>query len=163
MTIDEAIKRMENIAEENQRVVDTGIVFDDVTIDMMYADDTEVIEEHLANYQRCAEEHRQLAEWLKELKQLKEQTRWIPLTKRPTTEEEREYYKGWPDAGDDVVFDGESPENNQEVLVSYGGDVRTDIFCKEDGGYHFECVDIRKVEAWMPLPEPMKVESEDEE
>lgn len=72
MTIDEAIKTEENIAEENQRVVDTGIVFDDVTIDMLYCDDTEVIEEHLANYQRCAEEHSQLAEWLKELKSFKE-------------------------------------------------------------------------------------------
>ena len=56
----------------NQRVVDTGIVFDDVTIDMLYCDDTEVIEEHLANYQRCAEEHKQISEWLKELKRLKE-------------------------------------------------------------------------------------------
>ena len=73
MTLNEAIKTEENIAEENQRVVDTGIVFDDVTIDMLYCDDTEVIEEHLANYQRCAEEHRQLAEWLKDYKRLKEQ------------------------------------------------------------------------------------------
>ena len=73
MTLDEAIKIEENIAEENQRVVDTGIVFDDVTIDMLYCDDTEVIEEHLANYQRCAEERRQLAEWLKDYKRLLEQ------------------------------------------------------------------------------------------
>lgn len=74
MTIDEAIKIEENIAEKNQRVVDTGIVFDDVTIDMLYCDDTEVIEEHLSNYQKYTEEHRQLAEWLKELKKLKEKT-----------------------------------------------------------------------------------------
>lgn len=73
MTIDEAIKHAEEVAEENQRVVDTGIVFGDVTIDTLYCDDTEVIEEHLANYQRCAQERRQLAAWLKELKQLKEQ------------------------------------------------------------------------------------------
>lgn len=92
--------------------------------------------------------------------QVAEQTRWRPLTKRATTEEEREYYKGWPDVGDDVVFDGELPENNQEVIVSYGDDVRTDIFCKEDWGYHFECVDIRKVKAWMPLPQPYRAESE---
>ena len=72
MTIDEAIKHAEEVAEENQRVVDTGIVFNDVSIDMLYCDDTEVIEEHLANYQRHAEEYRQLAEWLKELKQLRE-------------------------------------------------------------------------------------------
>ena len=78
MTLDEAIKRAEEAAEENQRVVDkrlvdTGIVFDGITIDMLFCDDTEVIEEHLANYQRCAEEHRQLAEWLKDYKRLLEQ------------------------------------------------------------------------------------------
>ena len=40
-------------------------------------------------YLKCAEEHRQLAEWLKELKQLKEQVsnsekpnRWIPVSER---------------------------------------------------------------------------------
>ena len=73
MTLDEAIKHAEEVAEENQKVVDTGIVFDDVTIDMLYCDDTEVIEEHLANYQMCAEEHRQLAEWLKDYKRMLEQ------------------------------------------------------------------------------------------
>lgn len=73
MTLEEAIKDMETIAEENQKVVDTHIVFDDVTVDMLYCDDTEVIEEHLANYQMCAEEHRQLAEWLKDYKRLLEQ------------------------------------------------------------------------------------------
>lgn len=73
MTLDEAIKHAEEAAEENQRVVDTGIVFDGITIDMLFCDDTEVIEEHLANYQRCAEEHRQLAEWLKDYKRLLEQ------------------------------------------------------------------------------------------
>lgn len=73
MTLEEAIKHAEGVAKENQRVVDTGIVFDDVTIDMLYCDDTEVIEEHLANYQRCADRHRQLAEWLKDYKRLLEQ------------------------------------------------------------------------------------------
>lgn len=68
MTIDEAIKHAEEVAEENQRVVDTGIVCGDVTIDMLYCDDTEMIEEHLANYQKCTKTHRQLAEWLRELK-----------------------------------------------------------------------------------------------
>lgn len=73
MTIDEAIERAVEVAEEYQRVADTGIVFNDVTIDMLYCDDTEVIEEHLANYQRCADEHRQLAKWLKDYKRLLEQ------------------------------------------------------------------------------------------
>ena len=73
MTLEEAIKHAEEVAEENQRVIDTGIVFDDVTIYMLYCDDTEVIEEHLANYQECVEKHRQLAEWLKDYKRLLEQ------------------------------------------------------------------------------------------
>ena len=68
MTIDEAIKRENKIAEENQKIVDTEIVFDDVSLSQLYCDDTEVIEEHLSNYRKCAEYHKQLAEWLKELK-----------------------------------------------------------------------------------------------
>ena len=72
MTLDEAIKRAEEVVEENQRIVDAGIVFDDVTVDMLYCDDTEVIDEHLANYQKCASEHSQLAEWLKDYKRLLE-------------------------------------------------------------------------------------------
>ena len=70
--IDEAIKHCEEVAEENQRIVDTGILFDDVTVDMLYCDDTEVIEEHLESYKICAEKYRQLAEWLKELKTYRE-------------------------------------------------------------------------------------------
>ena len=76
MTLDEAIEHEEELAKINQRVVDTGIVVENVPIDVLYCEDTEVIEEHLANYQRCAEEHRQLAEWLEELKQLREEKRW---------------------------------------------------------------------------------------
>ena len=68
MTLDEAIQRENKIAEENQKIVDTQIVFDDVSISELYCDDTEVIEEHLSNYRKCAEYHKQIAEWLEELK-----------------------------------------------------------------------------------------------
>ena len=34
------------------------------------------------NYKQCAKEHRQLAEWLKELKRLRERTSWIPTSER---------------------------------------------------------------------------------
>ena len=71
MSIDEAIQRENKIAEENQKIVDTEIVFDDVSLSQLYCDDTEVIEEHLENYKKCAEYHKQLAEWLEELKALK--------------------------------------------------------------------------------------------
>ena len=52
MTIDEAIKHAEEVAEENQAIVDS---FD------FYG-------ENMAKCKKCAKEHRQLAEWLKELK-----------------------------------------------------------------------------------------------
>lgn len=74
MTLDEAIKRMEEIAEEAQKIVDTHYFSNTVSIDEIYCDDTEIIEEQLAGYQKAAEDYSQLAEWLKELKQLREQT-----------------------------------------------------------------------------------------
>ena len=87
MTLDEVIKHTKEVEKENQRVVDTGIVFNDVTIDMLYCDDTEVIEEHLANYQRCAEEYRQIAEWLEDYKQL--------LKQKPILDKIREIVDEW--------------------------------------------------------------------
>lgn len=89
MTLDEAIKNAEDVAEDSQRIVDTGIVFDNITIDELYADDTEIIEEKLKNCQLCADEHRQLAEWLKELKQLREQTRKEPILDKIKAEIEK--------------------------------------------------------------------------
>ena len=72
MTIDEVILRERTISEDNKRVVDTNILYDDVTIDEFYADDTEVIEEHLNNYRKCADYHRHIAEWLEELKRYRD-------------------------------------------------------------------------------------------
>lgn len=135
ISLDEAIKRAEEIAEENQRVVDTGIVFDDVTIDMLYCDDTEVIEEHLANYQRCADEHKQLAEWLKELKQLREQTRGIPVSERP-------------------------PENGKEVFIYM--DQSPYLATYEDGEWQTDTFTIDpeyEPTTWWELPKPYKAES----
>ena len=93
-----------------------------------------------------------------------QEPRWISLTKRPMTDEEREYYKKWSDVEEEaMIFVCPLPEDGQEVLVSYGGYVCVDTFCKDDGCY-FEGVDIDDVDAWMPLPpcyEPQK--SEDKE
>ena len=68
MTLDEAIQRENKSAEANQKIVDTEIVFDDVSLSQLYCDDTEVIEEHLSNYRKCAEYHKQIADWLELLK-----------------------------------------------------------------------------------------------
>ena len=72
MTLAEAIQIENNIAEENQKIVDTQIVFDGVYISQLYCDDTEVIEEHLDNYKKCVEYHEQISEWLEELKAYRE-------------------------------------------------------------------------------------------
>jgi len=145
MTLDETIKYAKEVAEENQRVVDTGIVFDDVTVDMLYCDDTEVIEEHLANYQEYADKYRQIAEWLKDYKKLREQTRWIPCSER-------------------------LPNDEEYVLVCYeDGHIRTAYYyidtniypsefedCCETGWYNYnqEFMLYQDVIAWMPLPKP---------
>ena len=71
MSIDEAIEKESKIAKENQKIVDTQIVFYNVSISELYCDDAEVIEEHLSNYKKCAEYHEQIAEWLEELKDIK--------------------------------------------------------------------------------------------
>lgn len=71
MTIDEVIKRAEETAKHHEDIIETGLIFDDVTIDEFYADDTEIIDEYLNNCRSCADEYHQIAEWLKELKELK--------------------------------------------------------------------------------------------
>ena len=82
MTLDEAIQRENKIAEENQKIVDTEIVFDDVSLSQLYCDDTEVIEEHLSNYRKCAEYHKQLADWLEELAMLRLDSCMIHMPER---------------------------------------------------------------------------------
>ena len=56
MTLDEAILHAEEVANANERLCETAHPA-----------------MQLSDYGKCAEEHRQLAEWLKELKRLKEQ------------------------------------------------------------------------------------------
>ena len=56
MTLDEAIKHCQEVAEENQAIVDACDYYGD----------------NMAECETCADEHRQLAEWLKELKKFKE-------------------------------------------------------------------------------------------
>ena len=82
MTLDEAIQRENKIAEENQKIVDTEIVFDDVSLSKLYCDDTEVIEEHLENYKKCAEYHKKIAEWLEELVMLRLDSCMIHMPER---------------------------------------------------------------------------------
>ena len=60
MTLDEAIKHCEEVAEKQEKIA----IY--TPIEMLNGDDD------IEKCQECANEHRQLAEWLKELKDLKE-------------------------------------------------------------------------------------------
>ena len=77
LSIDEAIQIENKISEENQKIVDTEIIFDGVSLSQLYCDDTEVIEEHLENYKKCAEYHKQLSEWLEELKDYRDKNKMV--------------------------------------------------------------------------------------
>jgi len=65
MTIDEAIKHAEEVAEEQEKKA----IY--TPIEMLSSDDD------IEKCQECAAEHRQIAEWLKELKQLRKQEKRI--------------------------------------------------------------------------------------
>ena len=92
--------------------------------------------------------------------------KWIALVARPMTNEEREYYSEQLDYcdGDAAIYNCPLPEEGQEVLITTcTGGVLIDTFFNDYDGCGFEGYDIEDVKAWMPLPEPYKAESEDEE
>lgn len=88
--------------------------------------------------------------------------RWIPITSRPMTEEEKEHYKTHPEYQDDYrIFNCKLPDDGQEVLISVYGGVEVDSFVQDaNDGCYFEGRDIYDVDAWMPLPLPYKQEVE---
>ena len=73
MTLDEAIVHSEEKAKEHERKLK---MYEGIN------EDRPLFREEEMACKLCAEEHRQLAEWLKELKQLREQTRWVPVSER---------------------------------------------------------------------------------
>ena len=119
MTLDEAIQRENKIAEENQKIVDTQIVFDDVSISELYCDDTEVIEEHLNNYKKCAEYHNQIAEWLEELKMYKSLASKELVSEKQRNDRNIEYIKCFNDGYKNALYDFSEKikENIYESLI----------------------------------------------
>ena len=127
MTLDEAIKHAEEVMVENLEKTKDRNASDPIAI----------------SCGECADEHRQLAEWLKELKQLREQTRWILVSER-------------------------LPEENRTVIASTEYGLYPEArYTKEDGWeWAYESgadywEELAEVIAWIPLPPPYKVESEE--
>lgn len=119
MTIDEAIKHAEEVAKELEEEAVKGC-----------CDDTEIMNKCT----ECAKEHRQLAEWLRELKELREQIRWIPCSEM-------------------------LPEDGTEVFVYLFDRPSPYIAWVEDTHWYTEDFEIERENepiAWMPLPEPYR-------
>ena len=147
MTLDEAIKHAEEVAEEKEE----------------QAWEAQLQEEY-RTCKDCAKEHRQLAEWLKELKQLRKQTKtehWIPCNER--LPEERDWCLAVFEEVDTgfigIPYIAEYLMGNHTIATT------------EDGWIIHNCTDIEneyaeyykklRCVAWQPLPEPYKKESED--
>ena len=147
MTIDEAIKHAEEVADFCE---DSASKYDM----------TDAFESYMACEDgKCASEHRQLAEWLKELKEIREQTRWILVKWHIKTEVEE--YEQYPEGA--VMLDCPMPEEKEEVLITIKGKngqvwVEKDVALKDeegwytDGGYDW----VDDIIAWMPLPNPYR-------
>ncbi len=146
MTLDEAINYYEDMAF--QKDLESG--FD--TDNDRYA----MTDKERADCKECAEKYQQVAEWLKELKELRKQTSWIPLISRKPTQEEKDDY--FAQHGEELCYmlENEMPLDGQDVLVSVNHYVSEDVF--DEDCYTFENYDIEHVDAWMPLPKPYKVE-----
>ena len=118
MTLDETIQRENKSAEANQKIVDTEIVFDDVSLSQLYCDDTEVIEEHLSNYRKYAEYHKQIADWLELLKWYQQGMKDIPSESGVLPKDV--YHAGYEKAIDDLIAKCESANfaDDDETVLS---------------------------------------------
>ena len=84
MTLEEAIKHCEEVARENEASIEYYTI----------QGDKEWLDECEKDCIECANEHRQLAEWLRELKWYREDTRFADLYERICIkrDEDRDYF-----------------------------------------------------------------------
>ena len=93
----------------------------------------------------------------KQMSSSEEPNEWIPLIKRPMTEEEREEYEERTGIEETMLFNCPLPKDGEQVFVSYGDYVTIETFYEDGGGVcYFDIGDIDKADAWMPLPAPFK-------
>jgi hypothetical protein len=123
MTLDEAIKHAEEVADKKEREKKKWERW------LKNDSDYRAVAEKVS-CELCAEEHRQIAEWLKELKQLREQTGWIPVSER------------MPNFNDIVLASTDSDYDELKVVLT--------VYGAEEFWFN------GKIKAWIPLPEPYK-------
>ena len=126
MTLEEAINHAREVAEKNGKCQEENTI---------------ILSNRWISSMCCAEEHEQLAEWLEELKRLREKSKWIPCSER-------------------------LPEDESYILVSFENSTMPDIarYEENDEGGTFYPGDDEKsyssygffINAWMPLPKPYR-------
>ena len=154
MTLDEAIKHAEEVAEDKER--NTGWFYD----------------KESASYKKkcikCAEEHRQIAEWLKELKQLREQTRWISVSEG-LPEDLEPVNITWVNHNPESYYANIKDKPFTATGVYFNGQwywwsvLCTDMLAEYSHNYDDIIDDDIEITAWQPLPESYNPEMEDKE
>lgn len=72
MTLDEAIKHAEEVAEDKETRAKECIVKANSNNEWLFDYEVRKLKEESVSCAECAAQHRQLAEWLKELKEIKQ-------------------------------------------------------------------------------------------
>ena len=70
MTINEIIAKETKIAQEFQEVIDTHVTSHNFSLEEMYCDDTEVIEEHLQRCKVLTDYHNQIANTMRKYQKI---------------------------------------------------------------------------------------------
>lgn len=132
LTLDEAIKHCLERAEENDNCADK--------CEAVYGEDNGIIEA----CRECAADHRQLAEWLTELRD----RQWVSCKDR------------MPEDNTLVLFVYVSENGVKSVHYGYHQTLKGlgSSWAKPSGGWHYYDDDITH---WQPLPEPPKEDGKD--
>ena len=150
MTLDEAIKHATEVALKMKR--DATYNFPSLKGYYQRCDD-------------CADEHYQLVDWLEELKQLREENRWIPVSEKlPPVEEsilictEHEQYVAFYEDGsrhrtESLYHQWDETDGNGNIYRGWYS-FNSDYEVSEIWG---------DVIAWRPLPKPYRVEEGENE
>lgn len=126
-----------------------------------YLDNAEYERTH-GNLQGCLE-FKQLVDWLKELKQLREQTRWIPVSER-LPEDLEPVNITWVNHNPESYYADIKDKPFTATAVYFNGQwywwstLCTDILAEYSHNYDDVIDNDIEITAWRPLPEPYQPE-----
>ena len=158
MTLDEAIKHAEEVAKQNE---EDAVIYSNCKNHKKNLYEIGLAENAEKKCCKCAEEHRQLAEWLKELKRLRERTKWISCKER--LPEEHEWIgtkKFGTTISNEVYVTFETPDGERFAKhISFQNGKLSSVDKQHMKVWYKGAKPI----AWMPLPEALKEEKHEAE